>query len=354
MSLVSKIKAILRPLRNYVLTADVMRKLSVHQDSHGRSAILIATPTHGNLGDQAIVFSQREFLANNYPELAIFEITRFQYEISCEKIAGLVRPHDLIVIDGGGNVGTLWPEENNKMNDIVQRFSENTVVIFPQTAYFSDDEAGRECERLTAEAYAANPRLVFLSRDKATYSKINEIAPRTFNLFVPDIVLYHDATSSLERSGALLCLRSDKERTLGDTASSVIEAALVKRGLSVKETTTVVSSPKKIDENNRAEVLSSKWTEWGSAELVITDRLHGMVFSAITGTPCVALDNVSHKVAQGYEWICAIANIKIANNIEEVPMLVDEVLSVGSLSYDRVLLAPYYNAIKEVIDHAID
>ena len=40
-----------------------------------------------------------------------------------------------------------------------------------------------------------------------------------------------------------------------------------------------------------------------SMRSLITDRIHGMLFAAVTGTPCIALDNVSKKVSGAYEWI---------------------------------------------------
>ena len=89
---------------------------------------MIATPSHGNLGDQAIVYAQRRFLADALPDFAVFEIQRYQYELTREKIQEMVRPSDVVVVDGGGSVGTLWPEENDKINDIVRRFADRTVL----------------------------------------------------------------------------------------------------------------------------------------------------------------------------------------------------------------------------------
>ena len=353
MNPIQPLKDVARPVRNRVLTNAMLRRLRSHQEQYARSAILIATPMHGNLGDQAIVFAQREFLADNFPDFDIFEIHRYQYELSREKIVELVRPGDLIVIDGGGNVGTLWPEENDKMNDIVRRFAGSPVVVFPQTAFFADTEEGHECEDRTAEAYASNPRLVFFSRDKATYDRINAMNVVDENLFVPDIVLYHDETSRLKRAGALLCLRDDKERSTPEGALSFLCDVLEARGFPVSETSTLVSLPKRIGEGNRNGVLASKWAEFGSAEVVVTDRLHGMIFSAITGTPCVALDNVSRKVSQGYEWIKDVENIRVASCLNEVPALLDDVLTIGSCSYDRSPRMPYYKKMKEPIERAL-
>lgn len=318
-----------------------------------RAAVLIAIPVHGNLGDHAIVRAEKLFLKEM--GFGLLEVERVQYEALCEKLQTEVKTNALIVIDGGGNVGTLWPEENDKMNDIVVRLSANPVAIFPQTAFFEDSPAGDECRQGVAAAYAKNPNLVFFSRDRTTYDTMREVSPGTANLYVPDIVLYLDESQDGgAREGALLCLREDKERVTDGQSSAAIRAALGARSLAVRETSTVVSKPYRVDASNRDAVLQAKWDEFRSAEVVVTDRLHGMIFSAITGTPCVALDNVSRKVSQGYEWIRHIPNIKVAANPAEVSALLDTVLEVGPRRYDRAPLDPYYDQMKAAIQRVID
>ena len=46
-----------------------------------------------------------------------------------------------------------------------------------------------------------------------------------------------------------------------------------------------------------------KLDEFRKSKLVVTDRLHGMLFAAITGTPCIALGNSSGKVKGVYDWL---------------------------------------------------
>lgn len=318
-----------------------------------RVAVLIATPVHGNLGDHAIVRAEKLFLEEM--GFDILEIERIQYERVCKRLHETVDHNVLIVVDGGGNVGTLWPEENDKMNVIVESFSSNAVAIFPQTAFFEDTPAGEECRRGVAAAYGRNPNLMFFSRDRATYDAIRDVSPETPNLYVPDIVLYlNESRDGGARKGALLCLRNDKERVTDGESSTAIRFALTERGLSVRETSTVVDYPYRVDASNRDAVLQAKWDEFRSAEVVITDRLHGMIFSAITGTPCVALDNVSHKVSQGYEWIRHIPNIRVAASADEVPDLLNVVLEAGSCRYNRTPLDPYFDQIKAAIQHAIN
>lgn len=327
-----------------------LKTLSTNNDA---TAVLIATPTHGNLGDHAIVRAEKRFLADM--GIVTFEVERYQYERLRGRIGKAVSPRNLIVIDGGGNVGTLWPEENDKMNDIVVRFAGNPVVIFPQTAFFEDSPAGDECRQDVETAYEKNPNLVFFSRDRKTYETIREVSPRTTNLYVPDIVLYLDESrDGGAREGALLCLRDDKERVTDGRSSAAIRSALHARGLAVRETSTVISEPYRIDASNRDAVLQAKWDEFRSAEVVVTDRLHGMIFSAITGTPCVALDNVSRKVSQGYDWIRHIPSIRVASRADEVPGLLGAVLEAGPRRYDRTPLDSYYDQMETALRRLVN
>lgn len=338
-----------------VRTREMLRRFTQNQKSSSRAAIMIATPSHGNLGDQAIVYAQRRFLADALSDFAVFEIQRYQYELAREKIQEMVRPSDVVVVDGGGSVGTLWPEENDKINDIVHRFADRTVLVFPQTAYFEDSERGRKCKRETAAAYQSNPNLVYFSRDRGTFETVSRLSPEMPNYYVPDIVPYiDDAPFGADRCGALLCLRDDKERTLDDEATKAIDSALGELELTARRTSTVVAEPSRIHEGNRDVVLSAKWAEFSSAELVITDRLHGMFFSVITGTPCVALDNVSHKVSQGYEWIEGSSNVLLARTPDEIPLLARKVLDVGPCKYSRAPLDSVYGQMREAVRRAVE
>lgn len=338
-----------------VRTREMLRRFARNQKSSSRTAIMISTPSHGNLGDQAIVYAQKRFLADALPGFSVFEIQRYQYELTRKTIQSMVRPSDIIVVDGGGNVGTLWPEENDKINDIVSRFIDCSVLVFPQTAYFEDSERGQECERETAAVYRSNPNLVYFSRDRRTFETIGRLTPDTPNYYVPDIVPYiNDAPFSTERSGALLCLRDDKERALDDEVVKTIDSVLVELGIQAGRTSTVVAEPTRIYEGNRDAILGAKWAEFSTSELVITDRLHGMFFSAITGTPCVALDNLSHKVSQGFEWIEGIPNVRLARTPDEIPVLTREALAAGPHRYSRAPLDPVYGQMREVIRRAVE
>ena len=60
----------------------------------------------------------------------------------------------------------------------------------------------------------------------------------------------------------------------------------------------------------REEVIIEKLNEFRRYKLVITDRLHGMILSVISGTPWLARDNSSKKVSGVYELISDLPLVK--------------------------------------------
>jgi pyruvyl transferase EpsI len=59
--------------------------------------------------------------------------------------------------------------------------------------------------------------------------------------------------------------------------------------------------------------------------MVVTDRLHGMIFAAITNTPCIAMGNINGKVKSVYEtWLSNNQYVKYANNVDEFEQMLKE------------------------------
>ena len=97
--------------------------------------ILFCTPEHGNLGDHAIAIAQHKFLKENYPEIKVIEITSNFYLKKKEKIKKLIKNEDILIISGGGFLGSLWLNEEDIVRDIIKNFTENKIIIFPQTIF---------------------------------------------------------------------------------------------------------------------------------------------------------------------------------------------------------------------------
>ena len=118
------------------------------------------------------------------------------------------------------------------------------------------------------------------------------------------------------RTGVLLCFRKDLERVISQDDKETLKVYLKQQEITYKEISTVQDYG--INRFSRQNELNKIWYEFASASLVITDRLHGMIFAAINGTPCLALDNISKKVSGVYELISQLGFIKICSSVNDV------------------------------------
>lgn len=299
-----KLLAITR--NNYIKRKFVQLKLNIifkiNHKKGTRCAVLMSTPIHGNLGDQAIVYAEYGFLKqcgiNN-----IIEVDRFSYENCKTVIQRLVKKNDLIVVCGGGNMGSLWPEEDDIIREIVNIYNMNQIVIFPQTCYYDQTlESKRRLER-NYLAYSECEKLTVALREEKSYSFFRENFPGIRCILVPDIVLSCEPKmKNQERKDILLCFRNDIEKHITGEVVGDIEKMLENNFLTYRFTDTVVK--KYIYKFHREKILKNKWNEFETANLVITDRLHGMIFSVITQTPCIAINNINGKVGHVYsKWL---------------------------------------------------
>ena len=285
--------------------------------------VLMATPEHGNLGDHAIVLAEKQVLMQLYPQIPQIEVPNSQYSYYKDQLRKHIKQDDLIVIDGGGNLGSLWTNEDDKIADIIDTFKDNRILIFPQTCYYNNYEMNTRLPR-NQTIYASAIDLTVMLRDRTSYDFFTKHFPNTRAAFVPDIVLSLERdTKQPARSGVLLCFRTDKERVISEATTQEIQSKLELLDVPYTQTSTVLEQ--NVSSAQRELAVQEKLEEFAGAQLLITDRLHGMIFAAITHTPCIAVDNVSKKVGGVYEWIkdlpyiCYLEDASlIAENIERM------------------------------------
>jgi len=312
--------------------------------------ILIGTPIHGNLGDQAIVYAENKFFQNFKKRINIIEISSGLYLKHKELYEKVIASQDIIVIDGGGSMGTLWIGNEYRFRDIIQRFPKNRIYIFPQTAYFENSEIGKKELEKSQSIYSKHDKLTIFCRDKNTHKFIKDNFSSNPSYYIPDMVLSLGNVSahSNHREGVLLCLREDIECVVSQEEKNKLERILIQNHIGYKKTSTLTG--RYIDKYSREEELEKKWAEFSKAKLVITDRLHAMFFCAITGTNCIALDNVSNKVKGGYEWISQLPYIYFLENEE-----ISEILILRSLEKDErntgVCLQEKFDDLQKIIEN---
>ena len=218
---------------------------------------------------------------------------------------------------GGGFMGSLWPAEEEWRQKMLQDFCQHRIVVFPQTIYYEKDSDAKAIMANSIKIYNSIPKLTLVAREHISYDLMKKLYPKCSVLLTPDIVLsMNQKIFNQTRNAILTCFRCDKERNISLEDEQHLIQNLKKKGYRVYETD--MMSDVQITINNRKAVVDDKLRQFASAKLVITDRLHGMVFCAITGTPCIVLGNNHHKVEGTYEWIKHLDYIKYVTDITEV------------------------------------
>ena len=267
--------------------------------------ILLDTPTHGNLGDHAIVMAEQQFLDRYRSENKYLELTAAEINHRERWYARLTPMNRVILVPGGGFLGALWPDEEYRFRRILKAFSKHSVIVFPQTVTFDmETEEGRAFFEESKCVYESHPNLTVFVREKKSEEFMRTYLPRIPCVLVPDIVTIMEADIPKHvRNGILFCMRKDVEKNISQDELNML-IGTVKRHYpdeKIDFTDTVVDYM--IQPKDREREVLSKLEQFSKAKLVITDRLHGMIFAALTNTPCIAFSNSNGKVGAVYEWI---------------------------------------------------
>jgi pyruvyl transferase EpsI len=240
------------------------------------------------------------------------------------------------------------------VRDIVGRYRQNPIIIMPQTVYFSDTVQGREELKKSKEVFYQHKNLTLFVRDKKSYNFVVDTGYIRNVIYVPDIALYGflDQVPRGQRHGCLLCFRKDREKKQETYDVIQLAHSLASNSVDVTWTTTVYLDG--INPSSRKSRLYQKLSEYASAEFVITDRLHSMIFAALTGTPCIAVDNLTQKVSGVYEWISDLTYVRVVQSIEDVLSVIDNIGINDSHTFPSTLLSELFLKIENVIREKSD
>ena len=223
---------------------------------------------------------------------------------------------------------------------------DSEIVCLPNTIFYEESEFGREALNASIEIYNYHPHLKIYAREMTSYKFMQPIYHDVS--LVPDMVMYlNECKKSVDRHGCLLCLRSDIEKTLSDKEHEVIDQQVrVLFGDNVVRTDMAIGHGVSVEQ--RDEVLEEKFDQFRQTKLVITDRLHGMIFAAITGTPCIVLNSKSPKVLGCYEWIKNLEYIQFAQSPELLSEIYERMPKVKN-EYQNEHLMHYYDELGKYI-----
>lgn len=311
---------------------------------------ILCTPVHTNIGDSAIVLAEIEFLKKCGFELEqIKEVTRPEYKKYWEIIRSSIKAKYQICWHGGGNLGDQWIVEELIRRQGIKEFSDRKMLMFPQTIHYTSSDEGKREQELSIEYYN-NKKMILFAREQKSYEIMQTLYPNADVILMPDIVLSttkeNYGIGEYKRDSILLCMRNDKERAMTEQERMDIMQYLQIQEYSWKQTD-MCAMPGEISKEKRYEVVQKKMNEFAKSRLVITDRLHGMVFAAISETPCIVFGNCNHKVKGTYEWLRHLPYIKYVECVDEAKTLIPEMLTMKNCYYDNTVLLPYFEKLKK-------
>lgn len=288
--------------------------------------LIFNTPKHGNIGDQAIIYAEYKIFEKK--NIKIFEISTYEEKLYFDSIKKNISKDAILSITGGGFIGSQWLCEQNLVNKVVNEFYNHKIIIFPQTIYFKEDEQGKEELKKSIEIFNKAENLIIFAREEKSYNFAKKTYKNAKVILVPDIVLsLENMQFNCKRENILCVMRKDPEGIFSEEDKLQINHILQKYGLPIKQTDTVVE--RSIPVANRTSELESKLKQFASAKLVVTDRLHGMIFASITNTPCIVLSNYNYKVEGVYQWIKDVdPNIIFEREIQNIEKDVERLMNV--------------------------
>ena len=336
-----RIKSLIKHIKSFM-------RLSASQNK----IVLFQTPLHGNIGDQAITIAEYKLLTEKFPDVKIVEVpggeitSRFWNRFTMK---ACIKTSDLVLINGGGFLGTLWMNEERQIQKLLLNLYDRKVIIFPQTIYYDKGEDADRELNIDKEIYKKCNDLTVFLREKVSDDFFAKNFKGVKHQLVPDMVLWLNEykIQQSERRRILLCLRHDSEKTQDSESYIKHELDFLSEDYCLTDTVVNHSIPK----DKREHEVKKKIEEFSKARLIVTDRLHGMVLAAIAETPCIVILSKSHKVKGVYAWIKELDYIELIEDVSQIREAVQRVLSVNKPHYDnsdvKNAFEPLIKAIQE-------
>lgn len=341
--------------RNYLYFQKKTRVFSGSRFS--RRILYFGIPMHPNLGDQAQKYCIRNWLKEFYPNYEVLEIPtrivvddRFHF---LEVLKKNVCFQDIIVFQSGYCTHDIGTSKEDLMHRIViENFPDNPILMLPQTVYFQSDER----RELSSRIYSQASRMLFLARDKTSFTYAQEMFENITVELYPDIVtsLIGTRKFDISRAGVFLCLRKDCEKYYSDHDLASLERRLRENWKVNRGDTTIQCDPYWLD-NHLEEKLDQVFQEYAGYQLIITDRYHGTIFSLIAGTPVIVLKTQDHKVSTGVDWFDGVYDyVYFAENLDQAYALAERILVSPRINSPAPYFkAEYYDKLKELFERTI-
>jgi len=288
----------------------------------GNKCVLLGLPYYNNVGDVLIWEGTKHFLKDHGIDCL--------YCSSKESFKELEIPPDVtILLQGGGNFGDLYKQEQRFRNHIISMYSNHRIIILPQTVYYQCDENIKNDSSL----YAKHKNLYICARDKKSMDILRSYFSQNNILLVPDMAFAANINPNMKYNKynikGLLLRRNDQE-TVEIKTDSIIGLPLEERdwptidkskysfkmrifGLLFRNRKLVgLLLDKLADSLYKDEIVRIGVDFINSYSVVYSTRLHGVILSIMMDKQVFVFDNKYGKNISFYEtWLSDVNSVHL-------------------------------------------
>lgn len=319
-------------------------------------AVVALAGFYQNLGDMALTYAQKRFIESVLPNHEILLFPSLDTYQRMKALKAVCDREDIITTIAGGNMDDVYPSLENARRFIVRSFPDNAVISFPQTFAFSDTPNGYNSLRRSAKTYSRHKNLTLFGREPRSLALMKSAFPSNAVRYCPDIVLSLRLDNPpSERSGVLVCIRNDSEARLTPSERDAISSAIQAKYSDVVFRDTVDVALEDCTPQTFEATLERFWDFLRTRSVVVTDRLHCMIFCAITKTPCVVLPNNNHKIEGTYRaWLEDLPYIEYLEHWDADEMLtrMDTLALLDRDNLPHLDLSAHYAELRKALREA--
>jgi pyruvyl transferase EpsI len=313
-----------------------------------KKILLLGTPGHSNIGDAAIAAGEYEFIKRYFPDYALVEVGAYHIDAQYSYIMSITGADDMIFMHGGGNLGDLYIAEEVLRRRVVDDFPNNLIAILPQTIYFGDAAQSRRELEISSETYNRHRELIMFTRGTASLAFARKHFQNVKSFDGLDMALMLRREFNYKRAGIMACIRdAEDESGIGDSARESIYAAAGRFDPCFERTNNLYYQ--NISPQMRSTAVNGELKKFARHKAVVTDRLHGMLFAAITNTPCVAISAKTQKISEFFAYFAdSNAVFFIDKDMSALEPAIEAALAVKTPEYP-VLKRRMFDEMHEII-----
>ncbi len=276
----------------------------------GSSVALFDFPNYSNVGDSAIWLGEEYYLKNKINAHILAADDHHLVERELPELPD----RTVILIQGGGNFGDLYPRHQELRRKIVARYVRHRVIQLPQSIHYQDSHKKEMCRK----AFSEHNDFHLIVRDRPSLEIARQLHDGPSYL-CPDMAL---CLGELARPAApthsiVGLLRTDREKVMADVSpvpddKGILATDWVDEPITLaRKATTLVERIQDRCSRKAGVLYDLKCRLYhalaqerfkrgcgilSSGQVVITDRLHGHIMCCLLGIPHVVLDNSYRKI----------------------------------------------------------